>query len=93
MVPELSSGGPFSRFDFWVRRSEMGGPMGLGGYLLTPMSSPGAKDSKTTLSGNEKQGHLFTTQKVQGAGEADMGDGVATVLPREMRFRRGAQNH
>ena len=50
--------------------------MGLGGYLLTPMSSPGAKDSKSTLSRNQKQGHLTTAQKVPGADLPYMGDGV-----------------
>ena len=50
--------------------------MGLGGYLLTPMSSPGAKDSETIFSMIQKQGHLATTQKVSGVHLPDMGDGV-----------------
>ena len=78
MVPELSSGGPFSRFDFWARRSEMGGPMGLGGYLLTRMSSPGAEVSKTRFSRIQKHGHLATAQKVPGVHLPYMGDGVGT---------------
>ena len=75
MVPELSSGGPFSRSDFWARRSEMGGPIGLGGYLLTRMSSPGAEVSKTRFSRIQKHGHLATAQKVPGVDLPDMGDG------------------
>ena len=75
MVPELCSGGPFSRFDFWARRSEMGGPIGLGGYLLTRMSSPGAEVSKMSFFRIQEHGHLATAQKVPGVDLPDMGDG------------------
>ena len=54
----------------------MGGPIGLGGYLLTRMSSPGAEVSKTPLSRIQKHGHLATVQKVPGVDLPDMGDGV-----------------
>ena len=68
--------GRFRDAIFCVRRCEMGDPMGLGGYLLTPMSSAGAEVSKTPLSRIQKHGHLATAQKVPGVDLPDMGDGV-----------------
>ena len=48
------------------------------GSTLIQAGSPGAKDSKTALSGDEEGGDLATAQKVPGVDLADTGDGVAT---------------
>ena len=87
MVPELSRGGPFSRCRNGAGRFEMRGPMGLGGSTFTPTGSPSAECSKTTFSRNKKGGHPRTAHRGRFAIHE------TTVLPREMLFRRGAQNH
>ena len=68
MVPEFSSGGPFSRFRNGAGRFEMRGPGGLGGYVFAPAGSPSAECSKTTFSRIKKGGHLRAAQKVPGVG-------------------------
>ena len=78
MVPEFSSGGPFSRFRNGAGRFEMRDPGGLGGYVFAPAGSPSAECSKTIFSRIKKGGHLATAQKVRACSLAYMGDGVAT---------------